>query len=304
MNTIVNVKLTHQQWHSAIPQPLASSVAEHARFIGRKALLRMPLSDSRIIDVIRYLRRAGLSPRLPFSGPREELREYDLHLERHYCRDDLHSAVLLRIRPFTSFDIHRRDHDGHLVVSPYMLDRGASIAGASSGTSWTVVSEHVRSLLHASDLRGINFRPTQLAASERLDSPASNWPSPSDAFWELATAELLPSMAPWMFPTVPIHNAKWVPEPYYQIQSYRFRKSDIILPLPSDLYHAPALFGVTDSEKNQMLVCSNRFAQVLLDLDIRCDFDLVHLDPDSGPEGGPLPHYPPELLEFLTPPSG
>jgi hypothetical protein len=73
------------------------------------------------------------------------------------------------------------------------------------------------------------------------------------------------------------------------------------MPLISDLYRARAVFGVADSEHNQKLVCSNRFAQVLLNLDIECDFDLVHLDPDSGPEGGPLPHYPPELREFLTP---
>ncbi len=273
---------------------------------GRSLLTRVSLNDARAIGLLRALQRHGFVPHSDANLPRPT-RFYSLKLTRHYSDKEIDSCELLDFVPQTACNGRvLPGHGGLLVLNQRKLKRNARIAGADH-LQW-IVSSELKRLLEQSDLRGLSFKPTLLGKYTSI-LKAKIVPWEGEAFWELTCERKMPPMASWMRMDrqIALGVGPWFPgapgsaipyEPPYTYAEMHYRRSDVMIPPDSDLYRTFEYMGM---EHIYPKIASRRFYEFCKSQQLKIDWYPVRLDPDSGPEGGPLPHYPPELLDFLTP---
>lgn len=230
--------------------------------------------------------------------------DYSIRLDRKYSKRDHDACDFLVLDPHTYSEGLSRTSDGLIKLDHRKLKRKADFARATP--TWVVVSSRVRRLIEESPLKGISFRPTVLENYEGKHDRIVPWDRVNcEPFWEIYSEQLLPPMAPWNdlreHPKTPGYFSHreglyLVPEPHY-------RRSDVAALPDNDLFGTHERFD-TGGDGGRMKIASKRFYHFCRAHELKVSWTPVRLDPDDGPEGGPLPHYPPELLEFLTPSSG
>lgn len=266
--------------------------------------LRGSCDDPRIERSLRFLKNRGCGLWDGQYSPEGGKNDYRITLIRKYSKHDYDACDFLVLDPNTYSEGLSRTSDGLIKLDHRKLKRKADFAKATP--TWVVVSSRVKRLIEESPLKGISFRPTVLENYEGKHHRIVPWDRVNcEPFWEIYSEQILPRMAPWNdlreHPKTPGYFSHreglyLVPEPHY-------RRSDVAALADSDLFGTHEMFD-TGGDGGRMKIASRRFYLFCRAHELKVSWTPVRLDPDDGPEGGPLPHYPSELLEFLTPPTG
>lgn len=272
----------------------------HRGFFGQ-----FSLSDQPTLRLLEILRNHGLRPRLPGSGAKRD-NECLLRIYRVLDPADCEACELLELHPHVAHEYGTRKNNRYCIHTSRWY-RHADFS-RSDGSS-VVVSDRVRRLLDASDLRGFRFDSTTI--EDDTDRPIIDlsWDEIGEPWWELIPEHILPPMAPWM-PFMDVHGnpiradhpAAYHVRPALMSTPCHYRRSDLALPPEFDVYGTHERF-FRPVEHERVPIVSQRFYRFCVENNLKCAFQPVRLDPDSGPTE-PIPPYPPELAECLTPPAG
>lgn len=262
---------------------------------------KLPL-EQRTLKLLEYLRTRNLRPWVTTTRGRLAT-EFSMRIECAWEPHDLENCELLEICPLVSHE-HAERKDGLYCIQTSRWYRHADLS-RSDGSS-VVVSDRVRRLLDASGLRGFRFAPT--AIEDDTDRPIIDlsWDEIGEPWWELVPEHILPPMAPWMpfmdvngNPVSADHSAAYHVRPALMSTPCHYRRSDLALPPEFDVYGTHERF-FRPVEHERVPIVSQRFYRFCVENNLKCGFQPVRLDLDSGPTE-PIPPYPPELREFLTP---
>lgn len=261
------------------------------------------------------MRRYGFVPWICDTTPSSSARGYSLRLSRQYSPSELDACELLEFTPDDYWpgcrlDEGARDLDefnGIVVLNRRKWKPRYQFAYTDWGY---VVSSPLRREIELAGLRGFQFEPTRLGVYTRVyTAKLVPWEEIGEPYWSITTNRFLPPMAPWMIMDTGPKGEPWYPgyqgsayprEGLYHPAEIHYRRSDLDLPPRSDFYFTFEHMGGPNVHRK---IGTRRFYEFCRSRGLKVDWRPVRLDPDSGPEGGPLPHYPPELREFLTPAS-